>query len=256
MDIQLTKKDIVVVIPVYKATPSAHEQICITQTLRVLAYYAICYVAPSGLDTSAYPQASNVSVSFFNPMYFEGIAGYNRLMLSSAFYQQFASYTYMLICQPDVFVFADSLLAHAQKGYDYWGAPWIKKPFRNVVFYVFVKEGLRKTLQLLLHNNVSHAVGNGGLSLRKTASYINFIQKHPRKVEQWSCNEDFFWSFFTYKEKFKKPSFDEAIAFCIETEPEYCLHRLHNQLPFGIHGWPKVNAHFWEKHIKAFGYEF
>ena len=39
------RKDIVVVIPIYKATPSIHEQICIAQTLKVLSDYSICFVA-------------------------------------------------------------------------------------------------------------------------------------------------------------------------------------------------------------------
>jgi hypothetical protein len=255
MNAELSKKDIVVVIPIYKATPSIHEQICITQTLKVLSDYSICFVAPENIDNHAYTTDS-VSFKYFEKKYFEGLAGYNKLMLSDEFYSAFSSYAYILICQPDVFVFADTLLQWAQKGFDYIGAPWIKKPFRNVVFYVFVKEGIAKTIELVLRNKVHHAVGNGGLSLRKTATFLNFIKKYPQKVNAWKSNEDFFWSFFTWKEKFNKPDFKEAVSFCIETESEYCLDVIQNKLPFGIHGWPKVNGYFWSSYIKERGYEF
>ena len=135
---------------------------------------------PEDLDNHAYTSDS-VSFKYFEKKYFEGLAGYNKLMLSDEFYSAFSSYVYILICQPDVFVFADTLLQWAQKGYDYIGAPWIKKPFRNVVFYVFVKEGIAKTIELVLRNKVHMLLENGVYRYAKAATFLNFIKKYPQK---------------------------------------------------------------------------
>ena len=61
----------------------------------------------------------------FDPAYFTSIQGYNRLLLSTEFYQRFLGSAYLLICQLDVFVFRDELAGWVARGYDYVGAPWV-----------------------------------------------------------------------------------------------------------------------------------
>ena len=86
-------------------------------------------------------------------------------MLSRKFYQRFASSEYILIYQLDGYVFSDALETWCQKGYDYIGAP------------VFRFHGSHEA------GNRLWKVGNGGVSLRKTATFLSlFDQVMPVKT--------------------------------------------------------------------------
>ena len=83
-----------VVIPIYKEKLSVEEIISLNQCLRVLYEYEIYLVTYKGLDLSLYEEIFSsfnkvFSVEYFSFFYFDGIQGYNRLMLSSLFYKRF-----------------------------------------------------------------------------------------------------------------------------------------------------------------------
>ena len=125
----IQKPDIVVVIPVYKATLSAAEQATVAQGRDVLAAYTRILVCPKSLDTSAYLAIdADLQMEYFDDTFFANIKGYNQLMMSPSFYARFRKYQYLLIYQTDAWVFRDELLDWCQKGYDYIGAPWVTMP--------------------------------------------------------------------------------------------------------------------------------
>jgi len=156
---------IVIVIPVYK-NPNADEFVSLRRCCQVLSSYEMVLVCPHGFDTVVFRKLwKDYELTFieehFDDVYFKNIAGYNRLLLSEEFYKRFADYDYMLIYQPDVYVFEDKLTWWCKKGYDYVGAP-IFGLFTDKVFY---KDKGR--------------VGNGGLSLRRVKAFTDYFNgKH------------------------------------------------------------------------------
>lgn len=266
---------IAVVIPVYQLAISPAETCSFRQTLSVLGEHPIVLVAPQGLDMGTYTDMANsqgvsLLTEYFPPSYFDGIEGYNRLLLSESFYARFQSYDYILICQLDAFIFRDEILEWCNKGYDYIGAPLIGHHTDSV-----------------FSNNMR--VGNGGLSLRKVSTFLRFFHSHrlvfplrtlarhiqlkkkpytrlfvwlfmacgwrntPSQVAlHWQYNEDDFWSGLLDGTPYalRKPSPEEAIFFAFERFPS-ALYKLTQQtLPFGCHAWEKYEyASFWSQFI-------
>lgn len=155
-------KQVAVVIPIYKESPAWNEEISLRQTMRVLGTHPIILVCPKGLDISEYSKMcaeirgreTMLLCETFNPDFFKGIKSYNRLLLSESFYARFTDYEYILICQPDTYVFRDELVEWCNKGYDYIGAPLFGEKMD-------IKEG---------------KVGNGGLSLRSVKTYLSYFK--------------------------------------------------------------------------------
>jgi len=265
----------VIVIPVYRESINEFEFISINQTLSILGSHPVVIVAPDSLDISIYSDLINkykVRSRFerFKDSYFTGIEGYNRLLLSPEFYLRFSKYKYMLICQPDVYVFRDELAFWCEKEYDFIGAPLI---------------GNHEDKEF----SIKMRVGNGGFSLRKVETYIHFFESNknvftPKQVfslinilkkpytrifvwflmifgwrnkplscaQYWKYNEDDFWSGYLDKSNYKlrKPTPSEALKFAFERFPKEC-YKITEKLPFGCHAWGKYEYEdFWEKHIK------
>lgn len=267
---------VIIVIPVYKA-PNEDEIISLRRCCQVLSRHKISLVCPEGLDTSSFHTLweelrLQLYEERFNPCYFKDIAGYNRLLLSECFYARFSDYDYILIYQPDAYVFKDELIEWCEKGYDYIGAPLVGE-FRENEF----------------RPNMSMRVGNGGFSLRRISSFLNFFSKNsnvfspkqicnrislwkkpytrvfvwvfmmfgwhnkPRAVAaHWKYNEDDFWSGLLNNSKYKLniPFTQEALRFAFERFPKE-LYEITKELPFGCHAWKKYEFdEFWSKLIK------
>lgn len=266
---------IAVVIPVYR-DPSADELISIHRCFQVLSNYNILLVYPEGYNTLLYQKlCTDYGVEInrikFNAKFFESIAGYNRLLLSEMFYSRFINYDYLLIYQPDAFVFEDRLWEWCEKGYDYIGAPIIG----NCVDNDFHLEIMR--------------VGNGGFSLRRVQAYLDYFSgkknvipingiadrinlksklytrwlvwllmvfgwhnKPKSYATQWKYNEDDFWSCALVGTNYEmsKPTPREAMSFAFEKFPKE-LFEITKELPFGCHAWKKYQYDlFWKKYIK------
>ena len=189
---------------------------------------------------------------------FQNIEGYNELLLSSLFYERFLDSEYILIYQLDAFVFKDELKEWCQKGYDYIGAPWIaslKKSFWAKNFHLIAKKFRSKKKND--REQIFYKVGNGGFSLRKTASHyaitkqnepfiLDFLRAEEKEIY---AIEDVFWSLKApeFNVNFKIPDYKEALRFAIDRKPKIALELNNNQLPFGCHGInkPKV-IEFWK----------
>lgn len=243
---------IAVCIPIYKPYPTNDEQLSLRQCLSVLCAYDTLLVCPQDMDVSPYEICAGRGIDTlrFQPHYFQGIKGYNKLMKSHCFYRSVCQYDYILIYQLDAWVFSDQLMQWAAKGYDYVGAPW----FQNHGTH---EEG--KELWMC---------GNGGLSLRKVQKFFSITSPYYR----WMPNRENLYDLLHHKKRNRKlhmwedtffcyglmgtprelhlPTALEAASFAFECSPSYLFKLTGNQLPFGCHAWRKYEFEtFWKNYI-------
>lgn len=271
--------NLIVVIPIYKpyTALSASEQKSLSRTYEVLGKYDIVFVTHNGINAAEYYQpregGGTITTSTFSRSYFTGLVSYSKLMLSLEFYQCFAHYEYMLVCQLDVFVFTDQLAYFTGKGYDYIGAPW----FENY-------DAATTTSRIT-------GVGNGGFSLRKVKSFLDVLyalelfgnrrptwrvlgaamrhwvdvlrvakHEYDRRTRAYDAAlpwdtpmyEDGYWGIMVEKffPWFKVASVEDATAFAFEVNPSV-LYALNKQrLPMATHAWEKYDPAFWTPFIK------
>ncbi|MES2653896.1 MAG: DUF5672 family protein [Bacteroidota bacterium] len=254
-------KSCVVVFPLYK-NPDPLELLFLENGIRLTKGFKQVLVAPEGLlIDSSFGLLEQLEVKRFSKHYFEGIRGYNQLLLSRGFYTTFALFDYILIHQADVFLFKDELASWCEKNYDYIGAPWFRPDRLNRGFLF----NLLQTVKLAFKKNKVYAnrcnkVGNGGLSLRKVNTALKVLDTVPQSLlkqythaEGPEFNEDIFWSLVapTVLQSYIVPEMSEAMQFAIEFEPAKAYEILHQNLPFGCHAPLKHDVEFWKKFIPA-----
>ncbi len=240
---------VAVVIPVYQPTLSAYERVAFRQCLRVLGAYPILLVKPQSLDLDAWlDEHPNLATVSFDDSYFSSVVGYNRLLMSEGFYQAFAAYQFILIHQLDAFVFRDELPAWCAQGYDYVGAPHIRwrNPQRPTAR--LARFGLRKVLM------------NGGLSLRNVEACRRFLWVFRRFYGTWKGNEDGLFSLHYPRLYFglgllNLPTWNQALPFAFEKDPQFCYDLTQYHLPMGCHAWERYDPDFWRPFFREAGYE-
>ncbi|MDR1121989.1 MAG: glycosyltransferase [Dysgonamonadaceae bacterium] len=261
MAYQTQQKQCVVVFPIYRKILN-DERDCLKQAIRMTSDFPHVFIAPESLEIDeSFCESWSIPVVRFKNEYFSNIAGYNELMLSLEFYQTFSAYEYILIHQTDVYLFKPELEAWCNKGYDYIGAPWYK-PYKRkkVVWDKFLLSVFPFFISRNRKNRYArrNEVGNGGLSLRRTSTFIEVIQKAPKSLlflyksnPKHLFNEDIFWSLLAPRilKTFKKPSWEEALRFAFETYPEEAYRKIGKQLPFGCHAFNVHGRKFWEQFI-------
>lgn len=214
-------KDVCIVIPIYKIAPSPNELQSIRRCFDVFNDRDIAYIAPLGLDIAAYPQARVMS---FNGMYFSSTATYSELCRSKELYSAFSEYKYILIYQSDCWVFSDTLDWFTALGYDYIGAPWFG--VRDISTGRPLTDG---------------QVGNGGLSLRKTATFLRLAGQPCSS----SVPEDVYWCRVRASELNIAPT-DVACRFSLEHHPERGISINGGRLPMGCHKpWQLKYSNLW-----------
>jgi hypothetical protein len=273
---------VAVVVPFYKRNLEWYESVSVHRTVEALAEQGdIVFCGPDHLplrelDFQLDVDYSSVSGAVqFESRYFESTNSYNNLLLSPHFYRTFDEYEYILVAQPDVFVFGTDLQRWCNAGYDYVGAPWWEGWDDPDLEAQFV------------------GVGNGGLSLRNVESALQVLHTFkyitpPRTLLQrvvksgfslgsiyhlimnstlsnntfyilndYDKNEDVFWGIEVNKlfEDYEVPSPKEAIEFSFEVNPKKSYRMNERNLPFGCHGWEKYEFQFWRKKIRKFGYD-
>ena len=150
-----------IVVPIYRSVLTPDEEISLASARKYLSEYGICFVAPESLELASI-MLPDETVERFPNEFFTGIEGYNQLLKSSGFYKRFTSSDYLLIAQLDCLIFNSNLDEWINRGWDYLAAPWFK--------------GFSED-----HTAGLWRVGNGGLSLRKVASYLSILQQHVVK---------------------------------------------------------------------------
>jgi len=267
-----------VIIPIYKPIPGSDELISIKHTLKTFDGKNTFFICPEKFDHSNYQFLfdlySSLKITYFNEDYFKNIEGYNRLLLKREFYYKFSDYNYMLIVQPDAYIFSNDLHKWTCGEFDYYGAPWITKVENDIP--EFLPFG-----------------GNGGVSLRNIKSCIKtlsefkimetpaevmaYFKKFHSGFKLWirlplillrmigyknnsrnyisfyGANEDVFWSTKaqTINKEFKPAPVKNEIGFAFERFPEIMYKMNGNKLPFGCHAWEKYNPEFWKSFIEV-----
>lgn len=255
-----------IIIPLYKQVLSPLEEISLNQCFKILSKHKIIAVKPENLSLDQYNFQFDKVLSF-DDGYFENPAGYNRLMLSASFYKQFLAYKFILIYQPDAFVFQDDLLYWCNTGYDYIGAPWlkgreystrIKAISKSFLKHLHVRTnrkqpGTHFPTELQFENNV----GNGGLSLRNTKKFYEICSSHRKVIDYYNSQpeyyfgEDVFWSIEANRKKkyLNIPGHREAACFSMESNIDFAFRLTKGKLPFGCHAWDR-NLDDWRPFFK------
>ncbi len=243
-DKQTVKKSYIALIPVYKTKLPEDEIFAVNRYRKVLTKGDISFIAPEGLDITAYKEVfPEIGFVFFDPKYFKGIRGYNHLMLSVEFYRRFKAYEYLLIAQTDAVIWGDEdrIGEFIARGYDYYGAPWI--PERRIWEWTFPKKrGFPGFFVRCCKKKGSGIVmGNGGFSLRKVDSCIRLIREYSFRKIYWFIkrNEDIFFGVFGSD---NHTDFRLADVECgMEFAAEYHLRErvLEKKIPYAVHGWKK-----------------
>lgn len=246
----MSKKQVVVVIPIYKAELTSSERISLQQCLSVLSKYPLVIVKPDQLNIKLllkeFPSLQSKS---FQNHYFESIAGYNQLMISTSFYKSFSAYEYMLIYQLDAFVFKDKLQEWCRSGYDYIGAPGLEA---ESLFKLQASEKDELTEAL----SSQRPVLNGGLSLRRIPALIRYLKIYNLFFPKWVGNEDKLFSLDARRLApmrffIKLPHWEAALQFSFEKSPAASFELNAEELPFGCHAWEKYDPKFWKSFIPS-----
>ncbi|TKT90848.1 DUF5672 family protein [Dyadobacter frigoris] len=264
------KKQVAVVIPIYKKGLSEFENISLTQCLKILSGYPIIAIKPESLklDTILGQEQFDEILSF-EDSFFDGIQGYNKLMLSPDFYQKFLDFEFILIHQLDAFVFRDDLRFWTKQDYDYIGAPWLKR-LANPDFVKELKTRLNTRYHIFVNtyeNNLpsdrqfDNMVGNGGFSLRRVRKLYDLSNKFETEILQYhkrhehQFHEDVFWSIEVNRKipNLRIPLYKKALLFSFENRPEQSLMHTSGRLPFGCHAWDQ-HLDFWQPYFERCGY--
>ena len=250
-----------VIIPIYRQ-PNADEARAMRHNRELLSKWPHAIIAPEDLALEGIeqicPETEIIRVSDEWLGRRNGIAGYNRMMFSEAFYRMFEGYDYILICHNDAWIFRDELAEWLDKGYDCVAAPWVRRRVYNLPIikqYMALRAWAKHRKGEKCRADLYGKIGNGGLSLRKVESFASACRKYNNEIEQAFSqgghlnNEDVFWA--TVPQEFRYPEWQEALGFAIDTNPKYCYNLRQQQLPMGCHSWSKPRMwKFWKDIIK------
>lgn len=251
-------KRICVIIPIYKQQFNKEEEKAVKLNLEKLQGMETVFVAPDGIEEQYYRiKFPNVNMVYFPKHFFKGTAGYNKLMLSTKFYQTFEQYKYICICQPDVLILKnqDALEKMMDLGYDYIGAPWrpgVRCCIWDRRFDIFKKTVIinRKIREIRhkIFKTYVLVVGNGGLSLRNVQACKRLLEKYKIYKFIWRENEDkFFACIGEYIDKeFKVADEASASRFALEHVAKEAIDS--GNIPFGIHAYEKYYPNVMKEH--------
>ena len=113
----------IVLIPIYRR-PTPDEARAMRHNREVLNKWPHTIVAPEDLDLEGIEQICpateiiRVSDEWLGSR--NGIAGYNKMMLSEKFYRMFEEFDYILICHNDAWIFRDELSKWTAKVTTVW----------------------------------------------------------------------------------------------------------------------------------------
>jgi hypothetical protein len=253
-----------VVIPVYRAHLSRSELAALRRCVSVLASHPLVVIKPESLALDhLLSEHATLSTESFPDRFFEGVKGYNQLMLSDEFYARFERFDYVLIHQLDALVFADQLIDWCKRGFDYIGAPWIKDPvlpaLHSRVLFALKRRVYRWTDRQarrepgMHYTQYAYSVGNGGFSLRRVSKMREVLARLSTQADRYRRgdpaihHEDLFFCVEAnrFLTRVSTPGMREAAHFAWELQPSVAAQLTKGQLPFGCHGWNKLHRNEW-----------
>lgn len=228
------QKNVAVVIPSYKESLTANENISLIQAKKIFKNYNIFFILPNSaiIDYGC----MEISEYRYSNDYFSSLRMYSKFMLQPDLYQDFREYDYILVYQLDAFVFEDRINEFCDLGYDYIGAPWLDG--------VFFKKNEKETMWY---------VGNGGLSLRKVDSFLKWTKKADFSPYIDCLNEDLIIAAYGFPLLNIAP-IDIALSFSFEANYTKCMELTKGRIPFGCHAWERYQFFLWKPLIEEQGY--
>lgn len=238
------KKEVCIIIPVYKDKLSINEEKSMWNTIEKMRNCDIYFITYFGSHVKYYKKFKNIKYAYFPHKYFKGTDSYNDLMLNVNFYLRFIKYRYMLICQTDAYILGNyqDLLYYVKTGYSYYGAPWVEPMTGRYLYfkrkYLFLQKSnlVYDSLQNLV---VQCYVGNGGLSLRDIDKTIKLLLSKWFVAKIWGVNEDGFFAYHGLRNHvgYTVATVEIASGFAQEVLARKTIRDGHP--PFGVHAWEK-----------------
>lgn len=261
---------VAIVVPLYANKPTKEEKASLLQCKKILGQYPIIVICPQTLDITEYKFLTD-KFERFEDKNFKSVKSYSSLCLDVDLYERFKNFDYILIYQPDGWVFKDELEYWCNQGFDYIGAPWF--------------EGFEKADE---NSKMLKEVGNGGMSLRnvkkhiklfnnvhhihsykdiadenKKKRFISNLLNIPINIFRYfmqfiiptknltKLNEDFYIAKYASKivPDFKFPTPETALKFAFENHPKRLYEMNNRQLPFLSHAFKKYDFDFWQQFI-------
>ena len=230
-------KECAVVIPCYKEQLNKNETIAIMQCLKILGDYDVFIISPKGLVNDWFDKVNGVE--FFDNSWFKSRDTYSAFMLKGDLYKRFDKYRFVLIYQLDAFVFRNELEYFCELGYDYIGAPW---PTGVLV------HGKEKSKVI--------RVGNGGLSLRNTETFVDWTKRNENQIDYFikeqGLGEDFIIGFIG---NMKIAPYDIAERFSVEVLTQEIVNNK-DKLPFGAHNIAAYDFELSKQLYSDYGYNY
>lgn len=231
----------VVIVPIYQPVLDGLEAYSLDRSMATLHQREIIFIGPEGLDLAYYrARYGDITYRAYPPVCFASIPGYNRLLLSQAFYQDFIGYEFSLVCQTDAIALRDELDDWCAQPFDYIGAPW-PDGYRLMVNAGRFEGAKGK----LVHVNV----GNGGFSLRRNRKAMALLEEFAVILNvflQTGSSEDLFFSVMgSLSNDYLVPNEVTASRFSMELRPSFYHAVNGGKLPMGTHAWWKSEPEFW-----------
>jgi hypothetical protein len=245
---QHSRPSLAILIPIYKNEFDLEEQRLVDRMFNVFIEREITFVGPVGLNFNYYERRfPSAKLKLFESSYFESIQGYSRLLLSKGFYDAFDDKEFILISQPDVYVFRDDLDIWLQRPYHFLAPPWPRGFSIQVNIGRFATEYGGSLL--------TSFVGNGGFSLRRI-EHCSRLLDSDKELASWfsasGSSEDLFFSFIgAMTPGFVLPNVVEASLFGMEMDPNYLYSLNGGRLPMGVHAYKKHSPEFWKPYIDS-----
>ncbi|MDO5572624.1 MAG: DUF5672 family protein [bacterium] len=237
-------KRVCIVIPIYKSELSVEEKYSIKNTIRHLGQYDIWFIMPKKMDLRSFQEFNKIRIKKFEDTYFQSVDMYSKLLLNPHFYEKFIEYDYMLIVQPDAYIFGDGkqLEYFMNMKIDYWGAPWYKPWEVRRIEPKQSFEQLQKSdilMDLFCGRRKKCDVGNGGLSLRRVDMTIKLLKHKLVYLKWWEKHEDLFFAYHGTHNHigYRVASFAQAREFSMEERMREEIRK--GFIPFGVHAWKK-----------------
>lgn len=261
------KKDVAVVVPIWRTKISYGEKISLRQLDKHLSQYDKFFLAPDNLSKGEVNR-KGYRVVRFHRSYFADRNGYNKLLLQEKFYKAFNNYKFILIYQLDALVFSNQLSAWINKGYDYIAAPLFKSIIATMSHKMnspttggnggFSLRNISKSLEVLKKANALTKRENNSRFVHKLWFIKAILTGHSHKIwlnapaDNYPFNEDGFWSLEApkYVSSYKVAPLNESLKFAFERFPRKCFELNGKKLPFGCHAWEKYGKEFWLPYIK------
>jgi len=259
-----------VLVPVYRAL-NEKEKLRVAHNISMLEDRPAALIGPVGerqlieelCSELSRETGREITSALFDNHHFQSVSGYNALLMSRAFFERFAGYEYILICQHDALVLSNALAPWLETGYAFVGAPHVAgfhNPERPLKFLKSLNGGfsLRRVEDVLKvidnvvlqrRNFVLRVMESTGALAARNAIFAS--KRLPIIPLRKSLNEDMFWSETAPSmfEWYRTPPPEEAARFAFEVCPVDLFEITGHRLPFGCHAFEKYDREFWITHL-------